>query len=120
MLLLNCKRLLHVQRVTFSNVIASNDPEVVLASWKQTSDCVFAAEDALSSCEPGGSAGISLEDDVMSVFIISQIRGVIPLQCHGALDFLHQTQVLRRTRDIYDTAKSKNNIQNLSNKNGLL
>lgn len=91
MLLLNCKRLLCVQRVTFSNVIASDDPEVVLASWKETSDCVFAAKNTLCNCEPGGSAGVSLEDNVMGVFIISQVRGVIPLQCHGALNLLHQT-----------------------------
>lgn len=90
MLLLNCKRLLCVQRVTFSDVIASDDPEIVLASCKETSDCVFAAEDALGNCEPGGSAGVSLEDDVMGMFIISQVRGVIPLQCHSALDLLHQ------------------------------
>lgn len=88
-------------------MIASDDPEIVLASWKETSDCVFAAEDALGNCEPGGSAGepggsagVSLENDVMGLFIISQVRCVIPLQCHGALDLLYQAQILRKTRDI--------------------
>lgn len=81
-------------------MIASDDLEIVLASWKETSDCVFAAEDVLGNCEPGGSAGVSLENDVMGLFVISQARCMIPLQCHGALDLLYQAQVLSRTRDI--------------------
>lgn len=101
-LLCNDEGLFGVQGITVTNRVPCNDPEVVLPARQQPSDSVFAAEDALSHCKPGGSAGISFKDDIMCSLIIvsSQVWGVIPLQGHSARDLFHQAEVLRGSREV--------------------
>lgn len=97
------ERFFRVQRITVSERVVRNDSEVVLSPWKQSRDGVLAAEDTLGHSEPGGSAGVPFEDDVMRslvVVVISQVWGVIPLQGHRARNLLFQAEVLRGSRKV--------------------
>lgn len=96
------ERFFWVQRITVSNRVVCNDSEVVLSPWKQSRDGVLVAEDTLGHSEPGGSAGVPFEDDVMcSLVVVSQVWGVIPLQGHRARNLLFQAEVLRGSRKVW-------------------